>query len=208
MKLILLVEGVTERLALSGFLKRWLDPRLSKPIQIFPVRCGNSRQELVRRAREFLRSPEMHRGDIIGVFGLLDLYGIEWIPPAISGAKDRYDWVVSEVEKEVDHDRFRMFCAVHELEAWVFGHPEVLPRPVRDGLATKVYAHPEKIDFDTPPAKLLKQLYRKQLRREYKKTTDGRVLFGKMDPEKVSGKCPYFESLLESLLELAQSAGK
>ncbi len=55
---------------------------------------------------------------------------------------------------------------------------------------------------------LLRQLYRKQLRRECKKTTDGRVLFGKLNPETVLHKCPYIRALLDSLLDLAQSAGK
>ena len=114
MKLILLVEGVTERLALGAFLKRWLDPRLPAPIQIHLVRCSNSRKELIKRAKEFLESPEMLRGGILGVVGLIDLYGTDWIPPEVTGVKDRYDWVVAEIEKGVAHDRFRMFCAVHE----------------------------------------------------------------------------------------------
>ncbi len=208
MKIILLVEGVTERLVLGAFLKRWLDPRLSKPIQIYLVRCGNDRNEIVKRAKEFLASPEMRRGDIRGVAGLLDLYGIDWIPPKISGVKGCYDWVVSAVEKDVDHDRFRMFCAVHELEAWILGQPDVLPRPVRDAAPAKVFAYPEKVDFDTPPAKLLKQLYVKHVGRKYRKTTDGPRLFGNLEPEPVSLKCPYFKALLEGLLDLARSAGE
>ena len=74
--------------------------------------------------------------------------------------------------------------------------------------STGSYEHPEKIDFDTPPAKLLQQLYGKHVGRKYKKTTDGPRLFGNLEPEPVSRKCPYFTALLEGLLELAQSAGE
>jgi hypothetical protein len=52
---------------------------------------------------------------------------------------------------------------------------------------------------------LLNQLYGKHLNRKYKKTTDGPRLFGKLDPEHVAPKCPYFKALLEGLLELARS---
>ena len=38
MKFILFVEGHTESKAVPSFLKRWLDPRLSKPIGIQSVR--------------------------------------------------------------------------------------------------------------------------------------------------------------------------
>ncbi len=32
MKFVLLVEGETEKKVLAGFFKRWLDPRLAKPV--------------------------------------------------------------------------------------------------------------------------------------------------------------------------------
>jgi hypothetical protein len=34
---VLFVEGETEEGAAAGFLKRWLDPRLSRPVGVVPV---------------------------------------------------------------------------------------------------------------------------------------------------------------------------
>ena len=72
MSLALFVEGYTER-ALSSFLKRWLDPRLPRPVGVDPVRLSGSGEYLkifARRAKKDLDS-----GRLIGVIGLLDLYG-------------------------------------------------------------------------------------------------------------------------------------
>jgi hypothetical protein len=38
MKFVVFAEGYTEKKALPGFLKRWLDPRLSQPVGIKIVR--------------------------------------------------------------------------------------------------------------------------------------------------------------------------
>lgn len=94
----------------------------------------------------------------------------------------------------------------HEFEAWILGQPEKLPRNVRDALpGTAEFS--EKVDFDQPPAKLLNQLYRDRLRQRYRKPIDGKLLFEKLDPEVVVGKCPYLKAMLSDMLSLAKAAG-
>lgn len=51
MRFILFVEGHTEDKALPGFLKRWLDPRLKKPVGIKTVRFEGW-QELIKDSRQ------------------------------------------------------------------------------------------------------------------------------------------------------------
>ena len=60
MKFVLFVEGYTERSGIPAFLKRYLDPRLSQPVGIKPVRFDGW-AELVkdapRKSRMYLNDP-------------------------------------------------------------------------------------------------------------------------------------------------------
>ncbi|MHB1036365.1 MAG: DUF4276 family protein [Pirellulales bacterium] len=206
MKFILLVEGDTEKKVVADFLKRWLDHRLNQRVRIDIVRFrGNDRlmREMVAKAQTYLDGPGS--GEIVAVIGLLDLYGLDCYPREKVTARDRYDWAVEEFHSRVDRTKFRMFFAVHELEAWILAQPECLPRAVLDALPRTV-AEPERVDFDEPPAKLLSQLYRKHTRREYKKVTYGQQLFRKLDPDVVVGKCPYLKAMLAEMLKMAKAA--
>jgi len=71
MKFVLFVEGHTENNVIPEFLKRWLDPKISKPVGIIPVRFEGW-AELVKdspiKANFYLA-----KKDVIAVFSLLDL---------------------------------------------------------------------------------------------------------------------------------------
>ncbi len=207
MKFILLVEGDAEKLAIADFLKRWLDPQLKQPAGVKVVNFhGNSQlvRKIVTKAQDYLDAPEA--AEIIGVVGLLDLYGLDIYPPQLSTVKERYDWGVQHFQEQVNREKFRMFFAVHEFEAWILGQPDALPRAVRDALP-KATAVPERVDFDEPPAKLLNRLYLSCTRKNYKKTTYGKQLFGKLTPDVVVGKCPYLKAMLGEMLLMARGAG-
>jgi hypothetical protein len=110
MRFVLFAEGHTERAVLGPFLKRWLDQQLSRPVGIQVVLLAGW-QELYKktgkRARMHLDGPS--RAKIIAGIGLLDLYGPSFYPQAITSAERRFDWAKKEIEKRVDHRRFRMF---------------------------------------------------------------------------------------------------
>jgi hypothetical protein len=61
MKFVLFVEGYTEKQRIPAFLKRYLDPRLSQPVGIKPVRFDGW-AELVkdapRKSRMYLNDPK------------------------------------------------------------------------------------------------------------------------------------------------------
>jgi hypothetical protein len=203
----LLVEGDAEKLAIAEFLKRWLDPQLEQPAGVKVVNFhGNSQlvRKIVSKAQDYLDAPEAD--EIIGVIGLLDLYGLDIYPPQLTAVEQRRDWGVTHFQEQVNRDKFRMHFAVHEFEAWILGQPDVLPRAVRDALLEKI-ANPEKVDFDEPPAKLLNRVYLSCTGKNYKKTTYGKQLFGKLAPDMVAGKCPYLKAMLGQMLEMAKAAG-
>jgi hypothetical protein len=206
MKFILFVEGHTEK-ALPEFLKRWLDPRLGKPVGIKPVRFEGW-NELVKdtpkKAVMHLTGPD--KDEIIAVIALLDLYGPTFYPDKMKTADERFDWAKKDLEKKVDHPRFFQFFAVHETEAWLLSAPELFPTEVRKAFPAKA-VNPERVNFDEPPAKLLERLYSLKTDRRYKKVTTGKELFGRLDPDVAYGRCPRLRELLDKMLELAGEAG-
>lgn len=207
MRFVLFCEGHTERKALPGFLKRWLDPKLSQPVAVKAVRFDGW-AELVKdapvKAKLYLEGPGS--ADVLGVVGLLDLYGPTIYPGGVETPAERVEWLRKHVEKRVAQRRFRMFAAVHETEAWLLSQPDLLPRSVAGALPGKA-AHPETVDFGEPPSRLLDRLYRDKTGGGYKKVVYGAALFAGLDPAVARAKCPYLAELLDDLLRMAKDAG-
>jgi hypothetical protein len=199
-KFVLFVEGDTEK-AIPSFLKRWLDPQLNQRVRIQPVvfqGWSEFRRKISRSASMHLNGPDSDQ--IIGAIGLLDLYGLDFFPNHMSSTRDRHDWAVAHFQREVSHPKFRMFFAVHEIEAWILSQPHLLPASVRKGLPASS-ALPETVNFNEPPAKLLDRLYK-----GYKKVVYGKNLFDGLDPLVAHGKCPYLARMLDEMLAMAKSA--
>ena len=201
MNLALFVEGPTER-AIPAFLKRWLDPRLTRPVGVRPVRfqgSGDYMKSFAQRGKKDLDS-----GGLIAVSGLLDLYGADLgFPPNLT-ADAKYAWAKADLEHRVGHAHFRQHFAIHETEAWLLSDPSIFPAAIRDRLEA-ASSRPESVDFQEPPAKLLQKLYRTS-GREYKKVVDGSALFGKLDPNRAYERYPHLRMLLDDMLSLAKSA--
>ncbi|MEX1096085.1 MAG: DUF4276 family protein [Planctomycetales bacterium] len=206
MKFVLFVEGPTERDSAARFLKRWLDPQLRRPIGIQVVKFtgwSDFAKEIALKVQLQLDGPSS--SEIVAAVGLLDLYGPHFYPSHLATAKERYEWGVAHFEKQVGRERFRMFFAVHEYEAWLLSQPDHFHPHVKPAVA-KVKL-PEAVNFDEPPAKLMARLYLQHTKRTYKKTTHGRQLFETLDPQIAADKCPYLKRMLEELLKLAKGAG-
>ena len=205
MKFILCVEGHTEHHALSEFLRRWLNARLSKNVG---VRTDNFRSGakllagIQQRVRYHLSAT--NAGDIIAVIALIDLYGQRY-PSRCRTVNEKCAWLTNEVTKGIKQRKFRMFCAVHETEAWLLTQPECFPKPIREALRP-LSRSPETVDFDSPPSKLLSRLYRQKLNRPYVKPFHGAALFQKLDPDVAYSKCPWLRRMLDEMLRLAREA--
>lgn len=162
MKFILFVEGHTEYKAVPAFLKRWLDSRLRQPVAIKSVRFEGWTQlvdDVSKKAQLYLNGSA--HADVITVISLLDLYGPTIYPPHCHSADDRLRWGKDHLERKVNHKRFRHFFAVHETEAWLLSDPNIFPREIRDRVL-RSSATPEKVNSNSPPAKLLDNLKPRQ----------------------------------------------
>jgi hypothetical protein len=169
MKFVLFVEGHTEKKGVAPFLKRYIDEKLSVKVGVKPVRFEGW-PEMVKgmpkKALMYLEGPD--RNDIIAVIGLLDLYGPTFYPKNIVTASERLGWAKNHLENTVKDKRFKMFFAVHEVEAWLLSQPEVFPRDVGQELDSES-KNPEEVNFENPPSKRLQQLYLQKTGRNYKK---------------------------------------
>jgi hypothetical protein len=197
-RFVVFVEGETEKGAVVGFLKRWLDARLAKPVGVAPVfsrGCDDYLDSI--KAKVERQFAARGRGELLAAIGLLDLYGLKIYPPGVETIGDRYTWAKRHIEAKVAHPKFTQHFAVHESEAWLLGDPSTLPASVRRALPG-ASAKPETVNFNEPPAKLLERLYREKERRRYKKTTDSINLFMDASPERVLGYLAHpFRSLFQ-----------
>jgi hypothetical protein len=207
MKFVLFVEGHTEKKAIPEFLKRKLDPQLSKPVGIKIVRFEGWQDYVKNIAKKVALNLSGQTGaDVIAAIGLLDLFGPTFYPLGKTDAEAKMAWAKEYLETSVDNRRFRQHFAVHELEAWLLASPDGLPDAVRNALPGKC-TQPEGVNFDEPPSMLLERLYREKLGRHYKKITDGTNLFRRLEPNAVRAKCPHFKALVDEMFELAKEAG-
>lgn len=208
MRFILFVEGFTEKEAVGGFLQRWLDQRLTQRVGVKLVNLKGNRgfnKDIADKVRFHLAPPR--GGGVIAAIGLLDLYKGAPYPEDKTSVKDRYEWGVQYYERLVDNANFRMFFAVHETEAWLLSDPSIFAREVQSLVKKPIRDRPESVNFDKPPSYRLNELYMQASERRYKKTTQGKLLFDRLDPEAASEKCPYLKQMLEELLGLAKKAG-
>ena len=202
MKIVLLVEGETEKSVLPGFFQRWLKGKADPLPAIVAVNakgCDNHLKECAKKATMHLDS-----SDVLGVVGLLDLHG-PVCPPHCTTPDKRRDYLRERLEKEVDSPRFRQHFAIQELEAWLLSDPNIFPPAVKKALPQKVHA-PEHCSGPDLPGALLARLYREKISRDYKKRVHGSELFAKLDPTIAAAKCPALRALLGDLLALARSA--
>ena len=208
MKFILFVEGETEYKVLPLFLKRWLDPQVNRSVGIAPVNLAGSSNfeaEIAQKARMYLNGAK--RNEIIAAIGLADLYGFTSYPPHLHDMRGRYDWAKQKLQNKVGHSKFRQFFAVHELEAWLLSDSKIFPSQIKNAIY-KAASNPEAVNFNQPPAVLLKKLYREKLvNTEYNKVAYGVDLFKKLDPTIAYQKCPHLQEMLDEMLRLAKDSG-
>jgi len=204
MKFVILAEGKTEGDVLASFIKRWIDPKLQKPVGVQIVQFGGW-SDLCKGSP---KKAEMHlnKSDVIAVFALLDLYGPDIYPADKKNASERFEWAKKDLENKVGHSKFRQFFAVHEIEAWLLSDPNIFPLAIKSALPGKI-SKPEEVNFNEPPAKLLDRLYKDKTKRSYKKTVNKKELFDKLDPTIAYGKCPRLKEFLDEMLKMAKAAG-
>jgi len=202
-QVVLLVEGHSERAALSPFLHRWLDPQLpaGQRVGLSVVRfegISNYLDDVAQKTAMYLE-----KGAAQSVFGLVDLYGLPahrfdfsrcaTVAERVAQARSTIGSLIPQCHRA----RFRQHFAVHEFEAWLLAYPDLWPSAVRGQIARRP---PEEVNFDEPPARFLRRL----MGRSYKKTVQARNILSRADPRIAVEKCPHLRELAEDLLRVAR----
>ena len=205
MKFILFVEGYTEEKTLPQFIKKWLDPKLSKPVGIKTVRFegwAELLKDAPQKAKMYLNGPDKDR--IIAVLSLLDIYGPTIYPNQVTQSIKRYEWAKKFIEQKVNHPKFYQFFAVHEVETWLLSQPEIFPSKVKLAFPKKIQ-NPEIVNFNEPPSKMLERIYSQKINKSYKKVLNGKQLFDKLDPKIAYEKCPKLKEFFDKIFDLANT---
>jgi hypothetical protein len=196
----IVVEGDTEEL----FVKRWLLPHLRDRGLSTRVDVVNSNAKLIGDIADFADSA-LSAKSVDFVFFLLDLYpergeyGFKSSDDLDTKVKKARECLLGRIDKS-QRGRARIHFSVHEVEAWVLCNGEGIQR--RAGLDhTPSFRSPESVDFENPPKKQLRELWRRgRLKRSYIEKIDGPELIKELDLETVKAACPYFARLVADLM--------
>src|SRR5262249_21988207 len=99
-------------------------------------------------------------------------------------------------------DRFCGHCARWEVEAWLLPFWADICRRLKLSPCPAPPVAPEEVDGDSPPSRLLTELYRRA-KRTYEKPIEAPAILAGKDLAVAAASCPTLKSFLESLLRFA-----
>lgn len=174
-RIVVLCEGDTEELAVRHFISRqWVLDGLN-PVGLHRDNMNGDLRAIGAKTRLYL-----DEGDVIGVFTLVDLYGMDRVQHSV---EDNLDTKVRRVQDwmkaQITHARSAHFyphVSVHEIEAWILAEGAALAKRVGD---QRIMADPdaELKNFQYPPSKRLNDMFVSRRKTRYHKIMDGRPLF-------------------------------
>ncbi|MGB2987351.1 MAG: DUF4276 family protein [Phycisphaerae bacterium] len=202
-RIVLLCEGDTEEHCVKHFLRRLFDNEGLKSVGLHPVNLGGHLEDVFEYVPRYRRD---HR--VIGVFTLIDLYGMSRVTHSYQDTLDKKvervrEWLRNGV-LDVADDFFHPHVCVHEIEAWFLAEGEALRRRLR---ATRLdpLDNAEELDFDNPPKNRVTLLFRQHLGRRYEENNDGQPLFKALAHSALYERCRYYREFYDDLLAHARS---
>ncbi len=210
-KVIVYVEGPSDRLAMEGLLIDLLMRLQAAGIAVKFVPTEGKR-------RLMLQTP-VKAANILGhnphaaVIALPDLY-----PPNVALDHTTFDELAQVLQQEFKsvlarkklddrqlHNRFHVFCFKHDLEALVLAAESQLASRLGVQLVTRTWTKPvENQDHNVPPKRIVEQVF-KAHGNKYRDTVDAPLILGAARYSEIAAACPQcfkpFVDYLESLLE-------
>jgi hypothetical protein len=210
-RFVLLVEGHAEADVLGPFLTRWLESHVQHACEIETINCGGE-SPYRKRLAEFVA--DSLEPDVIGVFGVVDLYGLQFVYPEtcleVEQRVARARQLLMDRVADEHRPFFRQHFAVHEFEAWLLVDRMLLlakrmpwAKSVVDALPDQP---PEEINFDNPPSIRLNCLFVDKTGRTYGKRREAQEIVPLLDPSLVADKCPHFRAMVEDMKAMALAA--
>ncbi|MBL8975507.1 MAG: DUF4276 family protein [Myxococcales bacterium] len=197
MKIVLLVEGKTERVFIP-YLRKFLEPRLAgKPLPRLSPSVYDGRipkEDALRRRVELMLAG---RDPATAVVALTDVYtGTSDFKDANDARQKMAAWVGR-------NPRFFPHAAQHDFEAWLIPFWPTIQRLAGHNRGAPPGA-PESINHGSPPSYKIKEIFRQgSCRDDYSKTRDAARILENNDLTISARACPELKAFLNTLLRLA-----
>jgi hypothetical protein len=144
--------------------------------------------------------------DVLGVFTLVDLYGMDRVTHRTDDDLDaRILRVTTWFSGGLRHPRsaaFFPYLSVHDTEALILAEGTALAKRLGD-LGVRPDPNAELKNFAKPPQKLIHDLFVSRKGDRYHKIKDGTPLFASLVFEPVYQTCRYFRAFYDALRKLA-----
>jgi hypothetical protein len=187
-RIVLLCEGETEERAVEHFIARqWKADGFSSVSLGHRTLWGN-----LNKVGPFA-SNSLDKRDVLAVFTLVDLYGMNLVihPPddELDVKVDRVrSWLRAQVRRHRRAQDFFPHVSVHEVEAWILAEGLALSQRLRDP-SIRPDPQAELKDFQKPPKEQIGELFWRNKKTSYRETLDGQPLFSKMSFQPVYDSC-------------------
>jgi hypothetical protein len=220
MKVVVYVEGPSDKLALEKFLGELIDKGNKRGVGIrFSPQNGKAPilNDVPRKAAEILKQ---HPTD--WVFALPDLYPMssyDGTPNAHHSfaelerlLRDKFTAYAEKIAlPEVARDRFRVHCLKHDLEVLLLAAPEALRMRLgtRDALHDQWRRTVEDQNDERPPKRIVEELFRRYRKKpDYIDTKDAPWILERASLDKVIEACSQrFRPFVHELRSIAERSG-
>jgi len=198
MKVVIYVEGASDKAALTTLLRDLLERKGERGIQIefYESPQGNKKKTLLekvplRAANILLNAPETI------VVALPDLYpknvGFDHETPEqlIAGVSESFRSALQRmrIDDERIVERFKVFCLKHDLEALILAAEEPLAQRLGTKKFAKDWTRPvEDQNNDKPPKRVVEQLFALH-GQFYREAIDAPLILGRADYRDIAERC-------------------
>ncbi len=197
MKIVLLVEGKTEKVFLPH-LRRFLETRLANRMPRMSMQVYDGRIPTGQKLKRVVERLVSESTD--AVVALTDVYtGKADFTNAADAKQKMRNWVGA-------NPKFFAHAAQHDFEAWLLPFWDDIQRLSGSNRAAPP-GQPEAVDHQSPPSYRIREAFRTgSTGRDYVKTRDApRILEGK-DLAVAATVCPELKALLNTILSLCDGA--
>ena len=198
MKIIVYVEGPSDKLAMQALLQPLIEQKLNESISIefFPAPPGDAKASVLTKVPRKAVNILANDLDSI-VIAMPDLYPKNKAFPHVSfielrnGIMANFDQALNQkgINDQRVKNRFHVFCFKHDLEALLLAVPKALASHLGVASIDASWVLPvEDQDHDRPPKRIVEELYSSYGRR-YRDTVDAPIVLGAADYQQVADNC-------------------
>lgn len=194
MKIVILVEGATER-AFIPILRDFLRPRLSQMPRLRALTYDGR----IPKGEKLRRTVENLLEDYQAVIALTDVY---------TGTMDFTDG--NDAKRKMaawagDNPNFYPHVAQYDFEAWLLPFWPTIQRLARHNTAAPP-GRPEQVNHNNPPSYRIKDIFERGHRGSYIKTRDATRILRENDLLVSAQACPELKAFLNTILNLCGGA--